>query len=503
MGEIITIQGANFGAEREESYVTIAGASPISSAYITWRNDQIAVLAPEFGEAGLIYVHVKGIRSNAALFSKQATLPRPAQGDNMGIEPRIVSVSPQSGAIGSRVVIKGSNFGNSREGGGVFFSWDAQSSASIPAELKTPGFVEVSEIEGGYESWNDREIHVRLPDGAISGNMELRTSRGNSPPFFFEVSGRPGTKIFRDKRNYTVSYSVSVKVNEAAKPNTLYLWIPKPLDSAAQRNPELLSRNIEPFVENYRGVSLFKLNNLSANSETRINLSYKVEVHAVETLVRFQSLRQEGLAPPVAAYTQSSRLIPSDDPALKRQASALLERERNPYLKAQRIYEWLIGRIQETAVEGGVLEALEDNRADPYTSALLYCALLRAAAVPCIPVAGVLVNRNRETIRHWWAEFWIDGFGWIPVDPAMGAGAVPDSFNFRPDRERFYFGSLDSQRIAFSRGESGLSPMDPRGRPVFHSRSYSLQNLWEEVAGGIESYSSLWGDITITGMYVE
>jgi hypothetical protein len=85
----------------------------------------------------------------------------------------------------------------------------------------------------------------------------------------------------------------------------------------------------------------------------------------------------------------------------------------------------------------------------------------------------------------------------------MGAGAIPASFTVYPDRVNFYFGNIDSHRIAFSRGFINLSPMDPRGRTVAHSRSYSMQNLWEEVIGGIESYSSLWGDITITGIYAQ
>jgi transglutaminase-like putative cysteine protease len=110
-------------------------------------------------------------------------------------------------------------------------------------------------------------------------------------------------------------------------------------------------------------------------------------------------------------------------------------------------------------------------------------------------------------MSHYWAEFWIDGFGWIPVDPAMGAsaqhnGAVPASFVIN-ENQISYFGNIDNQRIAFSRGFTVLSPMDPRGLTVTHGRSYSLQNLWEEVIGGIESYTSLWGDITITGIYVQ
>jgi transglutaminase-like putative cysteine protease len=529
MGDVLTIQGENFGKERDESYVTIAGISPTNSSYLAWQESSISVKIPEFGESGLVYVHVGGEKSNGVLFSNRATLPRPAQGTDLGLGPRISSVNPQTGSTGALITITGNNFGSSRERSGVFFSWNAESLPSAPAAAQAPGFTEVFETEFGYDFWSEREIRVRVPDGAVSGNLEVRTARGSSRPFFFEVTGKPGTKTFRDKRSYTITYSVSIKVNEAGGQNTLYLWVPQPVSSASQRNIELLSRSREPFVENYRGTTIFQLNNLSARNDAEINLSYQVEVFAVETNLRPQAVKQEEDSPAGSAYTQAGPLIPSEDQRIKAQAAALTSRERNPYVKARQIYEWLIDErnfqffLRENAAalpagrngsagqpgggtggrDGGALEALETKRADSYMAALLYCALARAAGVPSIPVSGILISRNRQTTRHYWAEFWIDGFGWIPVDPAMGAGAVPDNFSTRSDRASFYFGSLDSQRIAFSRGVTNLSRMDPRGQAVTHIRSYALQNLWEEVVGGLESYSSLWGDITVTGIYVQ
>ena len=506
-GEMLTITGKYFGEERDESYVTIAGASPTNSSYLNWQDDRISLKLPESGESGLIYVHVNGRKSNGALFSNQLTLPQPPQGDNTGPEPRITSVEPRSAPVGSLIYITGNNFGSSRGGNGVLFSWNAETRSPAPEEAREPAFIEVSESEFGYELWNDREIRLRIPDGAASGNLKVRTLRGDSRPVFFEISGKPGTKTFRDKRSYTVSYSVDVQINEAENPNTLYLWIPLPVVSSSQRNIELLSRNVDPFIENYRGTGLYKLDDIAANSSLRINLSWQVEVYAVETSIQAQSVRQDANSP-AAVYTQSAPLVPSDDPLIKSQSSVLLGRERNPYIKAQRIYEWFIGAIhvQDTAADdlpNDAVAALEAKRADPYTAALLYCAMLRSAGVPCLPVAGVLINRSRQTVRHYWVEFWIDGFGWIPVDPALGAGAAPPSFAARPDHASFYFGSMDNQRIAFSRGQNTLSQMDRRGRAVSHARSYALQNLWEEAVGGIDSYSSLWGDVAITGMYVQ
>jgi transglutaminase-like putative cysteine protease len=511
MGEPVTIQGAFFGNNREESYITIAGIQPTSMSYLSWKDNEIMFRIPEQGEAGLIYVYVKGRKSNGALFANRVTLPAPVPTGDTGSAPRIMAIVPQSGAIGSLITINGSGFGSSRGSGGVFFSWNAQVPASAPLEAHFQESGEASENEFGYGLWTDREIQVRVPDGAVGGNVEVRTARGNSLPMVFEISGRPGTKIFRDKRSYTLSYSVNVKIGEAESPNALYLWIPQPAVSSSQRNAELLTSSREPFVDKYRGVSLYKMDDLAANSDVPVRLSWKVEVYGVETTVWSQSVRQDTDSPLYTAYMQSSLQLPADDRRIQNQAEAIVGRERNPYIKAQRIYEWMVGGnfTWVSQVEGDIFSALETKQTDSCLAALLYCTLLRSAGVPCQPVAGVLVNRNREAVNHYWAEFWIDGFGWIPADPAMGAasttgfGAVPAPFIINQDRANFYFGNCDSHRIAFSRGFTNLSPMDPRGRTVAHNRSYSLQNLWEEVIGGIESYSSLWGDITITGIYAQ
>jgi len=505
MGEAITLRGGNFGAQREESYVTIAGTAPTNSSYVAWQDDLIMVKVPELGESGLVYVNVKGKKSNGVLFSNSTAMPRPVEGENIGFEPQIVSVSPGTGAAGTLITITGNNFGGSRDRGGVFFSWDYESPLLNASAARAPEFIEVSETELGYEFWSAREIRVRVPDGAASGNLEVRTARGKSQPVSFEVSGMPGTRAFLDKRSYTISYSVDVKILEASRPNTLYLWVPQPVNSPSQRNVSLLSRTADPFVENYRGTGLFKLDNLGSGSNTNISLSFRADVYAQKTSLAAQSIRLDN-SPATAAYTRSSSLVPSDDPQIKKQADAIIGRERNPYVKARLIYDWFIKEMKITEslpAPAGVAAALEQKQADPYLAALLYCAMARAAGVPCIPTAGVLVNRNRQTIRHYWAEFWINGFGWIPVDIAMAAGAVPESFVVKQDQADFYFGSIDSQRVAFSRGELNLSQMDSRGRLVSHTRSYSLQNIWEEATGGLESYSSLWGDIIITGIYVQ
>jgi transglutaminase-like putative cysteine protease len=261
---------------------------------------------------------------------------------------------------------------------------------------------------------------------------------------------------------------------------------------------------MDSFVENYRGTDLFQLANLAPDSTVEIRQTWVVEVYAQETNLRYQNIKQDTSSPLHTAYTRATELLPAADEGIRALGARICGRERNPYLKARLIYEWLLkeGNILPAGAGEaplGALEALELKRADPYSAVLLFCSLARAVGIPAIPVSGVLVNRG-EAQKHYWAEFWIDGFGWVPLDPALGAGAGPEGFVPREDGA-WYFGNLDNLRIALSRGEILLSRMDPRGRTV--SRSRELQNLWEEAVGGLESYSSLWGDVAITGAYAQ
>ena len=498
IGEPLTIKGANFGRERDVSYVTIAGAQPTGTSYLDWHDNEITIRIPEFSEAGLVYAHVKGRKSNGILYANQATLPILKVETLSGQGPRIASITPQTGAIGTLISITGTGFGNTRGKGGVFFSWSAKKPVSAPLEAMLQEYIEASDF--GIELWTEREIRVNVPDGAVSGNVEIRTPKGSSNSLLIDLTNRPGDKTFHEKRNYIASVSVSVQTRAADIPNTLYLWVPRPAASSAQRNTELLSSSMEPFIENYKDTSLFKLENLSG--EQRLNLVWKVDVYSIETTIRPQSIRQEVNSPARDAYTRSSAQLPADDTRVRNQVMTLAGREPNPYIKAQRIYEWMLREfVFLPDSKGDIFTALEKKQADFYTAAMLYCTLLRCAGIPCLPIAGVLVSRDQQTMNHWWAEFWIDGFGWVPVDPVMGSGAIPAQFGDAPNKASYYFGNIDSKRIAFSRGFTNLTQMDPRGRTVTHGRSYSLQNLWEEAIGGIESYTSLWGDVTITGMY--
>ncbi len=503
-GEILTVKGFGFGEQRGEGIVRIAGEAPTASSYLEWRDDRISVRIPDFSDSGLVYVEVRGKKSNPTLFTLSTAVPRLATSPEEGVAPKILSLSKEGAPVGALIEIQGRNFGASRNESTVSFGWLAEAPASMPSNAASLSSIEASEVD--YEKWEDREILVRVPDGAVSGNLIVQTPMGSSEPFFFNVTDKPGTKTYRDKRTYVVSYSVNIDNILAAGQNDLYLWTPRPISSSDQRGVRLLSRSDDPFVEDHLSASLYKLSDLQTGQSKTLSFSYIVESYAVETEIKEAAVRRYSATPVVTLNTTSFPGCPVDDPAIKREAERIVGRIRNPYTAAKRIYDFVTKSLKyvplaEAGENGYALNALETKQTDAYASTLLFCALARASGIPAIPVSGFIVDRSRASAPHWWAEFWVENFGWIPVDPAAGAGAAPAILPVRDDAKTYYFGNIDSHRLAFSRTYANLRAMDPRGRTVARPHAYSLQAIWEEAVGNIEAYSSLWSDLSVTGVY--
>jgi hypothetical protein len=532
-GDVVTISGEHFGEAGNWAYITIAGERPTASSYTLWQDTMIKVKITRPGMSGLVYVFVDGKQSNGILFSDRDAIPqRPATADKK-TGPMIDAVNPKTVSPGDLLTITGSGFGVSRETSRVFFTWDL---ASRPAQPHLP----VSPFEGGYESWREREIRVHVPDGAGTGLLTVSTTEQNDeadepvrPAFpgsqiLIEVSHAKGKKTLGEGREYIVAFSTDVMAQEAAVPNALYLAIPRPAAGASQQITRVISKTPNAFTEDYRETTLYKMANMRSGETARVSVSYLVSVYTVETTVTQAALTQDTKLPVYQSYLGRTPLIPADHSEITEKAAAIVGREQNPYLKARLIYRALQKDLTITAADtgdgretpgtrevaaitapraypesapGAALQALQTQTTDSYGASLLFAALCRAAGIPAVPCAGVLVNTDRSTLKHYWAAFWLDGIGWVPVDIAFGSGAAPAVWTLRPDYASWYFGNMDNQRIAFSFGETVLPPIDPKGRIVSRERSYALQNIWEEAVGSLESYSSFWSDITITGIY--
>jgi transglutaminase-like putative cysteine protease len=121
-----------------------------------------------------------------------------------------------------------------------------------------------------------------------------------------------------------------------------------------------------------------------------------------------------------------------------------------------------------------------------------------------MPVAGILVENGLssfETRSHWWNLFYLEDFGWIPVDVSLGGGLQFNEVRKPDDPANFYFGSLDSRHIAFSTGWKTIKQSLVNSKSVYRPRTYAFQSVWEEASASIREYSSFWNEPVVLGLY--
>ena len=502
-GEVLVIRGRNFGPERGDGWVEIAGNRLTASSYISWTDTTIMATLPQTADDGLVEVNTEFGTSNPLIFGNKDRIPVAARKTVDTSLPVLERFDVDKAEPGKVVTIIGKNFGVPRGTSEVLFSW--QLDPAIPASASTRAeelSVAVSERDFGYESWSDQEIRVRVPDGATSGDVYVKTEGGLSNPLPIAITSATGTRKYSNRRTYVISTQVDFSGVAAGEGNMLFVRVPMPERSASQRGLKITESAPETFTEN-RGTLLHQLENLRTGKNERIAHSFILTSYAVSTTVNPALVKPyaDVKSPLYLAYTAPDRIVPSDNQDIALKAAEIAGAEKNPWRKARLIYQWVLENIEPKSIKNRdrtAVEAIKERTGDAYDMAILFTALARASGIPAIPVAGIVVDAQRDSRVHWWAEFYIEGFGWIPVDPGLALG-LP--FTLRADGRDWYFGNLDGAHIAFSRGWQDQKPMTSKSRIVYKPRSYAFQPIWEESGGNIKGYASFWADPKITGIY--
>src|SRR6056297_3764810 len=235
--DTLHIKGEGFGSERGNGDVVIAGIRLTSSHYKKWSENEIQIKVPDGVDSGRVYVSTNNGESNGVLFTNRAHIPVILSGPVEPGHPYIESISPEKGAVGTRVSISGRNFGRRRGVGKVFFRFLAvDNTAGLEDSSGNNEYVECSEFDFDYELWSDQELVVYVPDGAISGSVMVENDRGRSNALYFEVNTPAGSKRFEQKKGYQIQQDLRVSnVRAANEENGLELWVPKLFNGYAQQ----------------------------------------------------------------------------------------------------------------------------------------------------------------------------------------------------------------------------------------------------------------------------
>ncbi len=505
-GEVITIRGHAFGSERSIGYVDFGGRHITESAYVLWQNDEIKLILPPDIQDSLVRVRTKYGYSKPAFFTNADAAPVAVPPEVPSDMPTISGISPTETAPGKLLIIKGENFGDAREISQVRFSAQQEGDARNPAQGaggSESGFIFCDDANFDYEYWSDSEIRVRVPDGAASGTVCVQTSRGESAAYPVIIDDRAGTKRFLSPKIYLIQTAADIEQTEN---DSVTLRCPLPFRSAAQPLVQLAAQSQEPAVEDYQRTAVFRiLGGQNNGKKKRFSQNFMIHVYEIQTRINPTKLEKyEGMSSKLyAKATQADRCVPSDAPEVRTLLFKIIKNERNPYAIASEVYQYMLSAftLSEKEAARDPLNLLRSGRGDAYDFAVIFTALLRAAGIPALPDSGILIHSDLKTQNHWWSEFYLHGFGWVPVDPALGAGLEYRSWHKGLDTAAYYFGNLDAQHVLFSRGWNEIKPSSPQNKIIERYKTFALQSIWEEASGDAIKYSSYWAVPSVIGVY--
>ena len=500
--EIITIVGKHFGEEAEDSFLKIDNVMIPSTLCSEWTDTEIVLSSNMISDGGLLFVIAKNSYSKPVFISNASDVPIVRMQENVECRPSIEALSKDYGEIGSLIKIYGSNFGTIRDNSNVIFiKKDVLSEREysenfllLPDDKNIENYMYCSEKDFDFDFWSDEEIHIRIPDGAQSGLIAIKTKNGTSNAIPFNVRGNIGTKSLQNKQNFLISMETEVSNVKAEENNMLFLRIPSPEETNSQSNIKVVFNAPSPLVQNNNEGVIYQFDNIREDDKISIKQQYTITSYEIETNINARNISLKIQNQKLHDYyTKETSLLPVTEVIIKKLVDNVVQNEKNTYLKAKKIYEYIIENFNITKETFSdrtqtVLSMLENKTGSPYDVSLLFSTLCRASDIPCMPISGVITDEDK-THLHWWAEFYIDAYGWVPVDIGMALD-IPFESKIE-NRKTYYFGNLDGNRISFSHGEKEILPMTADGKTYSRERNFALQSFWEE-ALNINSYTCFW-----------
>ena len=147
-------------------------------------------------------------------------------------------------------------------------------------------------------------------------------------------------------------------------------------------------------------------------------------------------------------YTKPAEFIQSDNPEIMATSRQIVGEEKNPYLAALRIQNYVVQHMTRddallpwSAEHEGALFALHSGKGVCRHFPALFAALARAAGIPTIDIWGSTPTDGGSLadpgdLKHNWVQFYVPNYGWIPADPSDENGQGVDQFARLQDNSR-------------------------------------------------------------------
>lgn len=185
-------------------------------------------------------------------------------------------------------------------------------------------------------------------------------------------------------------------------------------------------------------------------------------------------------------YLKATSLGPTTG-KVKELAEKITKGKKTNLEKSRAIYDWIVNNMyRDPNIKGcgfgeveKLLVSLGGKCGDIHS---VFVALARSVGVPAREIFGIRMAKGKEAditkAQHCWAEFYMPGYGWVPVDPSDVRKAMLEK-NIKDVKEvkdlvEYFFGSIEENRIAFQTGRDiTLNPPQKDGKLNYFMYPYA------------------------------
>ena len=271
--------------------------------------------------------------------------------------------------------------------------------------------------------------------------------------FFTSFAGNPPVRAFE------FTYLTKIPAVSASA-TTSRVWIPLP-----QSGPYQVVRNLkieaafpyvkqrEPEYENEYLYLQIPAAKLSQAAEIRVTFQAARQEHRVSLLTPLANSQGPSQAPlDLQRFLQPDRLVPLQG-VIAELSSQQTRTLTDPLAKARAIYNYVLAtmRYDKSGTgwgNGDAVWACTSKRGNCTDFHSLFIGMMRAAGIPARFEIGfpLPLDRHDGPIPgyHCWAEFYVQPYGWIPVDASEAWK--------HPDQKDYFFGAHDDNRLQFTTG---------------------------------------------------
>lgn len=272
-------------------------------------------------------------------------------------------------------------------------------------------------------------------------------------------------------RTVEFTYSVNVsRISNNAK--NAFAWVPVPQSTADQVIQDIIVESAWPhemlsekeFGNRFVWLNFSDRTMSSAPGAAEATIALRVKRQARVNLT--QEIEPNRLAKKeVDRFLLPSRFV-SIEGAVAREAERIVGDETNPLHQARLLYNHIVDTVvYDKSGEGwgrGDSQFACDVRTGNCTDFhSLFMGEARHLGIPARFIMGFgLPDERGEGIiggYHCWAEFYVDDYGWIPIDASEA--------HKNPLKRDLLFGGLDTSRIQFTKGRDIRLP-EAQGDPV-------------------------------------